>query len=592
MELPSPMSETTSAPLRGLVLALRAVGAIAVLSAMAYWAWQATRWEDELILADNFSEAAPIRSFMTRAEGIHVPGEGLAVPGGMIAKREYALTRGENQQLFLEIERARGNRGRFGLWLSSGGDTVPLDPGWMNGRPIDLTELMPAGNARLELWIENTAPAETSPVVLLKKFRIERRGEAPPAHWPTLVFYGAAGTFFWLVVFGFAVPEASRQLLTEQTGDGARGSMMWATLLLGAAVAAAWLLTLPEWGEKKDYDDRAAIGNAAMLLDDGFNQEGVYFRSRVRPGFLGVAQPVLAASPHRLSGYWLNPSDNFRQEWKIYEQSGGSFGLFTYPHLAWMSRGLAVVMILGFYGIFRRLEVAPALAVAATIVATLYYGRSLTIAITQTVSLTINVLAVWHYLAGGEKADGRRRFVTGLMLGFAFLVKETAATTVIALGLFTLVEGARKDVARRVVDSIPMWVGAAVWPVVYFGGIAEGGFRELFTNFDNHLSQEQLNEFEALTWATGFRDMRVVFSGLGLAAVAIGLAAGAATRLQSRADRFMACWAVGCLPVFTLPYIFPRFLKYFVPSFAYWSVRALEKLRQRRGTDEAAGEKA
>lgn len=575
-------------PLSGFILSLRILGALLVLVAMGFWGWQAFHWQDRLELVDTFGPNSPFRPFMLRDDGIYVEGEGLAVRGGEVAVRRYGVTRSEGHRLFLHVKAAEGAPARFGLWLSRGDVTVPLDTSLFDGRPIELTDHMPPGNAQLELWIENTAPEGSPPAVMLESLKVTRRETADPVHPGTLLFYGLTGGLFWLFIFSFAIPSGVEQLLGERAGLSTARRSVRAVLLLGAVIAAAWLLGQPEWDELKDYDDRAAIGNSAMLLDNGFDQSGVYFRSRVRPGFLGIAQPALALSPHRLSGYWSNASDNFRQDWLIYDQDGWPYGLFTYPHLTLMSQGLAIVLLLAFYGVYRRLDVMPALALGAVALATVYYGRSLTIAITQTVTLCVNVLVVWHYLAGGENPSWRHRTLTGLMLGLAFLVKETAATTVIALGLFTLLDGPPKEAGRRILFSLPTWGAALIWPVMYFGGVAEGGFREIFANFGNHLTQDELNPFEPLTLTSGFRDMTVVFSLLGLGAVAVGLAAASARRFESRADRFMLAWTVGCLPVFALPYIFPRFLMYFIPSFAWWSLRVLDFIGEKRGAGENA----
>lgn len=555
------------------LLAIRVAGALAVLAAMGFWGWKAFHWSDRLELIDDFSANAPIRSFMLQSEGVHVEGEGLAVPGGAIARREYGLTYGKGHQLVLEVEPVEGAPARYGAWVSRGDLRIALDTTQFGDEPIPLSHLLGPGNVRLELWIENAAPEGSPPQVLLKELKVIRQGRGGSPDIATLVFYGTTGAVFWLFVAMFAIPTGIEQLLDGRAESAASSRSLQALLLLGVVVASAWMLGQPEWDALKDYDDRAAIGNAAMLLDTEFDQSNVYFRSRVRPGFPGIVQPILALSPHRLSGYWSNASDNFRQDWLIYDQGGWDYGLFTYPHLTLMSQGLALIMVLGLFGIYRRLEVLPAMALGATLLGTIYYGRSLTIAITQTVNLCINVLVVWHYLSAGEHPAWKHRAATGFLLGLAFLVKETAATTVIALGLFTLIDGPMKGAGRRIAGSIPIWGAAALWPAVYFGLIAEGGFGELFTNFDNHLAQDEKNPFEPLTLSSGVRDMTVVFSALGLGAVALGLAAASAERFRSRADRFMACWAVGCLPVFTLPYIFPRFLKYFIPSFAYWSVR-------------------
>ena len=59
--------------------------------------------------------------------------------------------------------------------------------------------------------------------------------------------------------------------------------------------------------------------------------------------------------------------------------------------------------------------------------------------------------------------------------------------------------------------------------------------------------------------------------------------------LRAPGEKLALCWTLGCLPVFTLPYIFPRFLQYLIPAMAFWvamtaanAFKGLAYIRQRQ----------
>lgn len=569
---------------------LRIAAAALVLLVWGWWLTEAVQWEDRLVFSDTFAETDPIRSFMDVAEGIPHPGVSLAVPGGTGVRRVYRIARSPAQELELRLRGAAHPSIRISVVVDGCTIARDLQPG---GPHLDLTGTTTAGlNAVVEIVIRNIAPSGSSPVIALSQIDFIRTSERPAVHWGALIYYATAGIFFWLFVVCVAIPHMFSRIVADRAAlIEPRDRLLFVGGILAIVLAFGWLWLQPEWRIKKDYDDRAAVSNAAMLLESGFDQSLVYFRSRVRPGFLSIVQPLLALAPHTLVSYWINPSDNFRQLWWIYDQNDPSIGLFAYPLLSWMAVGLALLMIGAVYGLYRDLKAGLLFAGVATLLAVIFYGRSLTIAITQTVNLFVNVLVVWYFIravwpepddvgGGGGVSDGftsnlGAKLLGGLFLGFACLIKETALTSIVAIGLFILLDGPARQTMRRVVRSLPFWLAALVFPCWYFGLVAEGGFGEITANFGSHLEQGELNPFEPLTFGTGMRDLAIVFSWIGLALAAAGIVVRLMRRPVARADRLFLAWTIGCLPVFTLPYIFPRFLKYFIPAMSWWVTAAL-----------------
>lgn len=548
----------------------RSGGAVLLLAITAAWMVSAARWQDTFVIEDSFLPSDRIRAYMDAGDGVPTEGGGLAMEAGSEGVRRYFLHRRKDHRLFIRIAAAPQPNAGVEAVLVYRSEEIKIPAAGYDGRPIDLTPLTNEGKNVLELRLFNRAPEGSPPAKVLDAFAIERWAPEPTMHWGAFLFFAALAGYFWFVVAIGFVPSVVKQLAGE------RGSlectrrnawMMGALVVLGAF---ALVTTHPSWDERKDYDDRAAISNGALLLDTGYDPAQMYFRSRVRPAFPAIIQPLLVLSPHRFDSYWLNPSDNFARDWFIYDQDNWSYGLFTYPLLSFMSMGFALLTIAGFYSIYRRAEVSLLTSGVATALAAVFLYRALAIPITQVVNLFSNVLAVWAFLAWGMERNYARTFFAGTVLGFAFLEKETASTTAICIGLFLLMESPVREAPRRVVGSLPFWVGAAVWPLVYFGFVSDGGFAEIFENFSDHLRQQEINQFESLTLASGIRDLWVVFS-VGLPLGIAGLVYSSARRLPSKADRLFLAWAIGCLPVFTLPYIFPRFLQFFIPAFAFWT---------------------
>lgn len=549
---------------------LRTAASAVFFIATAAWMWKAATWQDTFSIEDRFQPGDRIQSYMERGEGEPLPSGELGVAGGEKARRRYIVNRRADQRLFLRIKKSPSPMINFAAVLVYLNAEVPLDPALLDGRPIDITQDTAPGKMRIELRMENRDSPGGPPIPALESFSIERWAPKAPIRWGGFLFFAAGATYFWFVVLIIVVPSIWARCSLDRAGLTDRRRILW---MLGAAVVLGgciWLWAHPVWKAKKDYDDRTAISNGALLLDFGYQSGQMYFRSRVRPAFPAIIQPLLVAAPHRFDSYWLNPSDNFTRDWFIYDQDNWSFGLFEYPFLCFAAMSLALVMAGLLYSIYRKVDASLLAAGLASVLCLIFFRRSLAIPITQTVNLLVNVLAVWAFLHWGQRGSIFQKFFAGTILGFAFIEKETATTTALSLALFLFMDGPPKEAARRFAASTPYWLGVTLWPVYYFGFVSAGGFPEILSNFSDHLRQQEINHFESLTPAGGLRDMWAVFS-FGLPIALLGFALSAIRGFRERSDRLFLAWTIGCLPVFTLPYIFPRFLQFYIPSMAFWA---------------------
>jgi|GEM_PF-5125997 len=552
----------------------RVLGSLALLAGTALWSWRALAWQDVLVLEDHFSVSDRIRSFMLRAQGERLPDGRLGVAAGERAVRAYRLARTSSQRMRLSIRGVPDARVRLEASLVFRNQETELEPELFDGRWFDVTALTNPAHTLLELRMSNEAPPGTAPVAALEGFAVERRGSPLPLSLASFFFFVVAGAFFWFHLLILVLPAIVARLRTERQSLSPRGRLAWAFGLLALTSLYGHVAADPAWRTTKDYDDRAAISNGATLLDSAYQTYFLFFRSRVRPAFPALIQPILALRPHRMASYWLNPSDFYRQAWFIHDEDGAQFGLYVYPTMTLLGLLMALAIGVVLYDLYRQLGLAPWVALVSTALALVFFRRSLAVVITQSASLLASLLAAWAFLKWGRAERLGVRLGAGLVLGWALLIKETAATTALAVGFFTLIDGPWAELPRRLRRLAPYVAGSLLFPLWYFGFAADGGFAEIAGQFRDHLAQQELNQFQPLTLQSGLRDGWSVFSW-GLPAAIVGLVLAARRRLALPGERFLLCWTLGCLPVFALPYIFPRFLQYFAPSVAYWVARLL-----------------
>ncbi|OPZ15782.1 MAG: hypothetical protein BWZ10_01671 [candidate division BRC1 bacterium ADurb.BinA364] len=124
------------------------------------------------------------------------------------------------------------------------------------------------------------------------------------------------------------------------------------------------------------------------------------------------------------------------------------------------------------------------------------------------------------------------------------------------------------------------WLSAASLPIIYYGLILDTGFAEIPLNHSLLRYHMEFHRYEPLTPATGARTYWQAF-GLGLPLAALGLARAVRRGRWRDSDRLFACWLAASLWTLAMPFLFPRFLLYSLPPFAYFAALAAEWLAKK-----------
>ncbi|MCX7048751.1 MAG: hypothetical protein NTX50_25100, partial [Candidatus Sumerlaeota bacterium] len=513
----------------------------------------------------------------------------------------------------------------------------------------DVTQAVPAaGRFQLKIEASLSAAGSLAETSALKYVRVEiqrpRQLHASGFIFMSALMLTAAGGIIWMILGCVCKWQAMRAQNAASESVGIPGSTGSGNLRLILAVSLFALLWLgwhapicrrTEKGEFQvlPFDDRRAIANAALLLDNGFDTSQLYFRSRLRPGFLAAALPFVRLFPQKLSLVQRAPSDQFRQMWQEFDRNDGAYGKYFQREFSLVYMLYALLACALIYGLFREFGARSNAAWLGVGLAAYAWGCVMEIPITQSWSLLINVAAILAWLRATRSTQ---KYIpaagAGLLMGLAVLTKETAVTSIIpilamqamnwlasrraqppnpALSFVDIGSSdssrsdsmnsdlARSDTARSgssrsdfarsgssrsdmahsgsaradqqsaIRGLVIYWFFAALLPCIWYYLFLQGMFTEVFAFKSSHLYQQSLQSYPP-TAQTWARDLWQVFNWAWLL-VLIGLARRIRRGLPTAADRFCLIWLlVGLLPL-ALPYIFPRFFQYLIPPAAWFA---------------------
>jgi hypothetical protein len=506
------------------------------------------------------------------------------------------VTRVPGERVLAQLQAANGGsvRTRLTLRLPPHGEqsrqaVIPFpqqaDDGRLLNGVIDLTPDLAPDDAYFHLTVRcERAPgpgADLAPALT----RIELRFDAPPPPSVRLgaaVFFGVVGLFGWWVLLGFLPPRLGgylRQLWRIRPTR--RGRLAVAVLML---VVMAGLAAHPIWRDPKEYDDRWALSNARLLAARRFHTEDLFFRSRVRPGFLAVSLPPATCLPHVLASVSYNPADFQQRLFYVFDRTGATWGTRIYPEATlWgLLLALAGVALTGACGLM--LDHRPGRRTRALLTSLLAawflhrtLGGPLVSPITLSVTWTFHLAAMLAFLEL-LRFPGRRTCLTaGLLTGLAILLKEDALALILPIALLQADDlWLHRSERFRPAYFIAFWLLAAAPAMLYYGAIIDGGFGEILTSMRQHLaSQPGLANIQTRSLAGAGRALTAVF-GLGLAPAAVGLiGAFRPARFANPATRLALYWLIGGCTPFLLPYFYPRFFLYMIAPMAWLAADAL-----------------
>ncbi|NQU42084.1 hypothetical protein HQ520_02280 [bacterium] len=409
------------------------------------------------------------------------------------------------------------------------------------------------------------------------------------------LFFSVTCFVLWWMVLGYALPAGLG--VFRLAGNHRWPTRVRVLLILVLLLSVGVVASKANWRWPKPHDDRWALSNVRLLALRRFDTEDLFFRSRVRPGFVALMLPLQAGLSYDLEVVSYTYSDSIQRLFYTFDRPGGGLGR-VYPEATLVSLVLAALgilivgrLVLAFPG--GRLSIWRGL-LAVVMAGWLFrriLGTGLVSPITLSATWAVYLLAGLAFVGAMRVPAVRIRWVgAGVAMGLAFLFKESAVALVLTVLAFQVFLVFRDRSFRRagVVSCLVYWVAASFLPLVYFGTVLGGGLREIPANFAQHLQSESL--------LTGYLQGGTLSGILGALwaafGVSIGLMLGGLMRAAirpTRGDMFFLFWLLGAsLPLF-LPYLYPRFLVYMVPGVVWFACRLIDVVGDGRRIGHGVG---
>ncbi len=557
----------------------------------------------------------PQEEMVSVQQPVHgIPRYALALPAGGVGRLGYCLFLEPGEQARVTVRARNDQTVQITLGLKNNLDKqfdleFPKSENagaWVE-QTLDLTPYLSEAQGFL-FWIYAKNTGTNSPEPLLTVDRVSfqfTQTQTPQLAVGSALFFSAVCFLAWFLLFGIFLPVLWNNLRllwrALHTRDFWSRHFWWkpALLLLGL-IFAGGVLTHPLWYGPKRHDDLWALGNTRLLAQKRFDTRDLFFRSRVRPGFLALALPLQAGLAHTLVSVSTTPSDFYQRVFFVYERTGWSWGTRFYPEatfLGLLTAFSALTLMVRMAGLWSGSNPDRSTLRAAWcgILGLWFFWRVLESPTVNIITLSATwafcVAPLYLFCGAWHTRDARFLFGSGVATGIAILFNESALTVVAPLVCFQgflLFEN--RDRGKMALQFAGFWLAAGVLPLLYYGCLIEGRFGEISRNFGEFAPSQNILK------GTGFEERGLTGTARGLWSVfgpGLLLAiAGLVLELKrvigkcvSESDRRAFCfylfWAMGCLPVFGLPYFYPRFLVYLIPAGAWFASVGLEALYAR-----------
>lgn len=416
---------------------------------------------------------------------------------------------------------------------------------------------------------------------------------------PTWIFLTGLGLAFWVMLLAI-IPSSFIPVLRISLAPSSRWSRLGRGTCLLAATLLWPLLLFPfqPWHRNKDFDDRMAISNTQVLLDHDFDHSRLFFRSFLRVGFVAASLPVQIGAPLAVTAEKTMPEDGFRRLWTIYADAPilhpdldpppSVFPRMTLVAAFWISLLVPLTWL-----VFRLAGLTFWGAFIGALLATLAFSNSLQTHITQTFTYLVGLMMLWAYLQATRSWRGQPKtaihpaagIMPGIMLLIGALTMNTLAIVAAAILADFLLQGIRTPPPHR-----PSWIAFGLVTVIIptLGVLLwyEGFLSGLLT--EHRLFQKEIQEtmalmnFAPITGAEVLRLHGILYGWVGLGLlVVLGPIAILAARNQPSWLLFAALAVFGTLILWTVPFVFRRFLMYAIPGIVGLGVLGFEEILRR-----------
>ncbi len=433
--------------------------------------------------------------------------------------------------------------------------------------------------------VENTDEAKATgllPAIAGVSFQFQR-DRAHPMSVLNAAFFGLLCFLCWRLVIGFMLPLAWGAIRFPKSASPFRKALAWilAGLLVLAGIA---LLAHSLWYAPKLHDDRWALSNSRLLALEGFDTQDIFFRSRVRPGFMAFMLPLQSCLSHQVETVSYTHSDGKQRLFYVFDRTAKPFGPRVYPEATALAFFLLLTSCLLVARIAFTLDSGPGALPRGLITAgfalLLWYrilGSTMVSPISLSITWSFQVVAMLLFVRAWKRGKSWKPWIeAALATGIAILFKESAISFVLPLLLFQLLSLFLWNKKKILISRYAcFWTIAAILPLLYYALILDGGFAEISQNLRQHVGSQEILEGYLQTTPSGiFRGLFITFHiGIILATLGV-LFAILQKRVQSPSHIFFLLWFIGAATVFLLPFFYPRFLIYMIPTIAWFGAHA------------------
>jgi hypothetical protein len=326
-----------------------------------------------------------------------------------------------------------------------------------------------------------------------------------------------------------------------------------------------------------------AVSNAYKFLESGLDPQSLYFRSFLRPTFVGLNLVPALLDPLPTCVITRSPSDKFRRVWHIYYDGyrhGYGWNRGIYPVISGLVLGLTLLLPLLTFGVLIGSGIRPWTALAGGALLLDWHMRAIEEILTQSHNLALVVLmtaVVMRYLRGSPGLGAAA--ATGAALATGFLAIHSMVVAIVPLLLWIVAH--HHWSGRGLRQGLPLLAGAAglaVPVLIWYEGYLRGLLFEIaFFDIEQWETQLLMN-YTVISARVVWGHLTVILGPalwpvvLTLGLVPLALAAGTTQIGRARGMRvgiagIMVLW-VGLVAaaIRSQEYIFNRFFLYgFLP---------------------------
>ena len=515
-----------------------------------------TPWALALITSQYFGWADPEKPILQPGKtGIHT----VDIPS----------TANEQVELLLKREKEDKCKVKLRLWTTKDQHSFDFEEGgWYK---LNLTPyLQYDGLFRLQ-FICSASKDNNEPILPIESFTVTMTSDRK-VKFPALLWFWMVGVFIYIVFPFFVIKEGKIFLGNLYLKSDWKSLKRWRNWILLFLLFSSYILFVfsnKGWFERKKFDDSRALGNAALVYDNGFNTEEMYFRSRHRSTFTAYALPLVMLFPQERMRVQKTPSDICERYWREYDRKNRTFGAETQNEIGLLTAIFSILIPIALPALFTYLSLSPIYSLIASILTIFFFGRILSINLTETFTFLIHIETALFFFRHFKKPSVLNLILAISSMGICILNQTTAITLMVPVFLFQIMQIFQADEKKKESKRAFIFWGIVVIIVLsWFLPFLSNGLYEYIDFMEIHSAMKLVHDYPATSLKAIWMCFWDVF-GIFIFPILISIFFIIFKKGKNYGDIFSLFWVLGCCSVFLMPFVFPRFFMYFIIPAAY-----------------------